>query len=277
LNELKSKAIVAGSIFAALGLMLAGVGVQQAFAHASTSLTVEDGPAEGSVIRVVVGHSSEPSYGALPGIHDGKHNLEILLTDDATRMPLSGASLKADKFYFESLSKFKAAKGPNSADEVETGIVVGSVFGDPGHYVHRQVQKDGIYGYRIYGTVDFFGEGSADIDKTVFCTTEAGGTTKFNKGGWSGAFGCTEEIEDILFPEDNEALEEASLEGVTTQGTIQQAGLMASASQTSIASNTTTPGSAMPLFQILAVGATAVVGGIVGIKAFRRSAKDDLL
>jgi hypothetical protein len=269
--------MIAGSVFVALGFMLvAGPGAQQAFAHASTSVTVDDGPADGKVIRVVLGHTSEPSFGALPGIHDGKHNLEISLTDAETRMPLSGALLKVDKFYFESLSKFKAAKGPNSADEVETGIVVGSVFGEPGHYVHRQVQKDGIYGYRLYGTVSFFGEGSASIDKTVFCATEAGGTTKFNKGGWSGAFGCTEEIEDILFPEDNEAIEEASLEGVMTQGAMQQAGLM-TAGQAPLAANTTTPGSGMPLFQILAIGATATVAGIVGIKAFRRNTKDDLL
>jgi hypothetical protein len=258
-------------------LLVATLGVQQAFAHASTILTVDDGPADGSVIRLVLGHSNEPSFGALPGIHDGKHDLEIQITDAETRMPLSGASLKVDKFYFESLSKFKAAKGPNSADEVETGIVVGSVFGEAGHYVHRQVQKDGIYGYRLYGTVSYFGEGSANIDKTIFCATESGGTTKFNKGGWSGAFGCTEEIEDILFPEDNEAIEEASLEAATTQGAIQQAGLMTSAGQTPVATNTTTPGSGMPLFQILAVGATAAIGGIVGIKAFRRHAKDDLL
>ena len=272
----RKKIIVFGSVFAALGFMLlSGAGLQQAFAHASTTVTVDDGPADGNLIRVVLGHSSEPTYGALPGIHDGKHNLEVRLTDAETSMPLTGASLKADKFYFESLSKFKAAKGPNGADELETGIPVEAVFGDAGHYVHRQVQKDGIYGYRLYGTISYFGEGSAEIDKTVFCMTESGGTSKFNKGSWSGGFGCTEDIEDILFPEDNEAIEDASL--VTSQNPIQQASLLSSSGQASVSSSALVQGSLLPLFQILAVGATAAIGGVVGIKAFRKRPIDEQL
>jgi hypothetical protein len=271
--ELKSKVIL-GSIFAVVGLMLvSGSGVQQAFAHASTTVTVDDGPADGSVIRVVLGHTSEPTFGALPGIHDGKHNLEVFLTDAETRLPLTEASLEVDKFYFESLSKFKAAKGPNSADEVQNRVPVEAVFGDPGHYVHRQVQKDGIYGYRIYGTIDYFGEGSTKIDKTIFCVTESGGTNKFNKGSWSGGFGCTEEIEDILFPEDNEAIEEAGLD-IPSQGTFQQASLGTAAGQSNTGSILAQEFT-MSLLQMLVVGAVATIGSVFGFKAFRKRSSNE--
>lgn len=192
------------TIAAALSFMLiSGAATQQAFAHATTTLTLDEDPVDGKKIRVTVGHSNEPAFGAKPGIHDGKHNFEVSIADSDTRMPLSGASLKADKYFFNDIKSFKKAKSLKDADDSEKGITVGSVFGSPGIYMTRQVQTDGIYGYRLYGAISYFGEATINIDSTIFCTTPEGDTKKFNKGSWSGSFGCTEDIDDILFPERN--------------------------------------------------------------------------
>ena len=47
-----------------------------AFPHASFVLD----PDEEHInhITVVLGHTNEPAYGKLPGIHDGKHNVEVI-------------------------------------------------------------------------------------------------------------------------------------------------------------------------------------------------------
>lgn len=185
-------------------MLLSGVIMQQAFGHASTTLTLTEDPVVGKKIRVVLGHTNEPTFGAKPGIHDGKHNMEVFLSDSDTRLPLAGASLKADMYYFKDIKAFNKATSPDDATEKRLGVAVGSVFGDPGHYLIREVQKDGIYGYRLYGTINYFGEGSIGIDSTIFCRSSEGDTSKFNSPGWSGSYGCTEEIDDILFPEKNE-------------------------------------------------------------------------
>jgi len=174
--------------------------LQPAFAHAHATLTLEDEPVAGKQISVVLGHANEPTYGAKAGIHDGKHGLEVTISDAATELPLTGASLKADKYYFKDIRSFERAGSPEDADAIEEGVDVRGVFGEAGHYLARQVQKPGIYGYHVYGTIDYFGVSSISIDTTVFCSSPDGDTTKFNSPGWSGSFGCTENINDSIFP-----------------------------------------------------------------------------
>lgn len=188
--------ILAIAAMFAAGLLLA----QQAFAHAHTELAVSENHVAGKMIQMVVGHTGEPTYGLRPGMHDGKHNLEVLLSDSATSLPLAGASLKADKYYFKGMQSFSNAESVNDADQVVRGASVAAVFGDAGHYMSRQVQKPGIYGYRIYGNVSYFGVESVPLDSTVFCNSRSGNTTKFNSPGWSGGFGCTEDINSVAFP-----------------------------------------------------------------------------
>ena len=173
---------------------------QQAFAHAHTELAVSQGVLANKKIQVVLGHTTEPTYGARPGIHDGRHNLEVLLSDSATKLPLAGATFKADRYHFKDIQSFNRAKSSLDADSVVKGKVVGAMFGDAGHYVVKQVQKPGIYDYRIYGNVSYFGVASVPIDSTVFCNFDAGNTTRFNSPGWSGGFGCTQDIRDIASP-----------------------------------------------------------------------------
>jgi hypothetical protein len=173
-------------------------------------------------ITVTLGHTNEPAYGAKPGIHDGKHGLEVSIDDERTAMPLAGAQLRVDKYYFQDIRAFNRATTPLDATEVQLNVTLGGVFGEPGHYLSRQVQKDGIYGYRVYGTIDYFGVAQVPIDTTVFCNAGVQGNTgKFNSEGWHGSYGCTEKIDNTLFPKSNAAVISASLE--SGDGEIQQA------------------------------------------------------
>ena len=188
--------------------------VQPAFAHADTILPVnieeDEEQQQGGGIVVVVGHTNEPAYGAKPGIHDGLHGLEVTISDNATGLPIGDAQLRADKYYFADLESFNSATSVEDADEMEEGIDVGEVFGETGSYLARQVVADGIYGYRLYGNISYFGTANVTIDSTIFCSAsdeeEEGDTTKFNSPGWSGSFGCPQDIDTIAFPANNTAL-----------------------------------------------------------------------
>ena len=186
--------------------------IQPAFAHADTILPVNMGDEgqQGRGIIVVIGHSDEPAYGAKPGIHDGLHGLEVTISDNATGLPIGGAQLRADKYYFTDLESFNSATSVEDADQIQEGIEVGEIFGETGSYLARQIIADGIYGYRLYGNVSYFEVGNVTIDSTIFCSTsdEEGGadTTKFNSPGWSGSFGCPQDIDTIAFPTNNTAL-----------------------------------------------------------------------
>ena len=188
--------------------------VQPAFAHADTILSVnieeDEEQQQGGGIVVVVGHTNEPAYGAEPGIHDGLHGLEVTISDNTTGLPIGDAQLRADKYYFADLESFNTAASVEDADEIEVGINVGEVFGETGSYLARQVVADGIYGYRLYGNISYFGTANVTIDSTIFCSAsdqeEGGDTTKFNSPGWSGSFGCPQDIDTIAFPTNNTAL-----------------------------------------------------------------------
>jgi hypothetical protein len=182
--------------------------IQPAFAHAETTLPIKVDDQAGRSIVVVIGHSNEPAYGAKPGIHDGIHGLEVTLSDNATGLPIDDAQLKADKYYFTDLQSFDNSRSVNDADEIQEGTDVGAVFGETGRYLARQVVADGIYGYRLYGDISYFGVANVTIDSTIFCTAsdDEENTTKFNSPGWSGSFGCPQDIDTIAFPTNNTAL-----------------------------------------------------------------------
>ena len=190
-------------ILAATATLSLYSGTAFAFPHASTTINPDNSDPDqknANPVSVVVGHSDEPAYGVVPGVHTGEHDVEVLLSDAATKLPLKGANLTIDKYYFKSISSFNAASSITQADETKKNVKLSELFGDPGHYVSKQIQSPGIYGYKIYGTINYFDVAEIPIDKTVFCTSTDGPTTKFNKGTWTGAFGCTENIESITFP-----------------------------------------------------------------------------
>ncbi|HEX5186420.1 MAG TPA: hypothetical protein VFV86_05975 [Nitrososphaeraceae archaeon] len=165
-------------------------------------------------ITLVLGHSNEPAYGKLPGIHDGKHNVDVELTDQATTLPIQGSNetepffpntqIMVDKYYFKNIESFNNAQGLEDADAKELNVPVTSVFGQPGLFTNRQVIDPGIYGYTLRGIINYFGVASVPIEETTkFCTSQEGDTSKFDSPGWTDSFGCPISIKDIFFPPDN--------------------------------------------------------------------------
>jgi hypothetical protein len=172
-----------------------------AFPHAITIVNPpDDAPPHVKPVTLVLGHTNEPTFGVLPGVHDGKHGVEVFLEDQATVLPLAGAELAVDKYYFKSINNFAKATSLEQADSIQKNVALEGVFGDTGHYLSRQVQQPGIYGYRVFGNIDYFGEGTIPVDLIIFCSNPASDTTKFNEGEWFGGYGCTDNIKNIYFP-----------------------------------------------------------------------------
>ncbi|HJS65414.1 MAG TPA: hypothetical protein VJ767_11245 [Nitrososphaeraceae archaeon] len=194
-------------------VILAGIAIisassfslNEALAKPHASLTLDSDEPNVNPISVVLGHTNEPSFGKLPGLHDGKHFLEVEISDSATTLPIRTATLFADKYYFKDIKSFENAQSLQDADDIELNVPISSVFGSPGLFYNRQVQDPGIYGYTLRGSIDYYGVGIVNIpndpEPTIFCTIEGKDTSKFNKGAWSGSYGCTQNLKSIFFPE----------------------------------------------------------------------------
>ena len=156
-------------------------------------------------IFFVSGHTNEPAYGVDPGVHDGKHGLEIRLSDDATdlSLPEGDTELMFDKYFFKNVKKYNKADSIDDATQIVREIPIGEAFSDPGHYIHRQIVQDGIYGYHVYGTIDYYGAGKLPVDVTFFCAADGmDDPAKFENvvGGITfGEFTCPEPTKDIKF------------------------------------------------------------------------------
>jgi len=187
--------VLALSVIAALAVISTAT-MGEAFAHGTYNKQITMSNGDSRTFQLVVGHTNEPTYGNEPGTHDGKHNVDIRIRDKDTKLPVSGAQLKLDRYYFENLKQINKASSPTNSKDVETNIPVSSIFGSPGSYTVRQVVQPGIYGYHIYGTVKYFDGVSYPVDFTAFCSDGA----KFNSAGFSGSYGCVEDINDIKFP-----------------------------------------------------------------------------
>lgn len=271
-NSKKTHLIALAATLATMVLLVSTSFTGNAFAHAHLTLTPDIEHV--NPITVIVGHTNEPTFGVKPGVHQGIHGLEISIEDANTALPLSGAHLKADKYYFGDFRSFERAMSLSRADQVETNITVSEVFGEPGHYLARQIVQPGIYGYRIYGTIDYFGVAEVPIDVTVFCTTPEGNTSKFNSGDWHGTFGCVNDINDLYFP--NEPRPMTSTDSIDN-GEIQQVVLAAGGASTSSAGTDVAAHGGMayvPALQILALAATASIVGFFGFRAVRNRKRD---
>lgn len=213
-----------------------------------------------------------------PEFHDGKHGVEVFLEDTATALPITIASLKVDKYYFSDLRAFDKADSVDDATEIKKGVELDGVFGDPGHYLARQVQKDGIYGYRLYGTIDYFGVETIKVDTTVFCESDEGDTSKFNSDGWIGGYGCTERIEDTLFPEKNSNVNSGngklSFEAPANGAVMQQASMTTGNPGTAVVGPGSVAAAEMPstnVLQLLTIAGlpAATVAGVLGVRRYR--------
>jgi hypothetical protein len=253
----KAYVFALAAVFATTGLLVSSSFTGNAFAHAHMTLTPDIENV--NPITVTIGHSNEPTFGVKPGVHDGMHGLEVFLEDANTALPLTGAQLTVDKYYFRDVRSFERASSLDRADQIERNITVGGVFGDPGHYLARQIMQPGIYGYHLYGTIDYFGIAEVPIDTTTFCRVESEDAAKFISEGWGGGYGCTADINDLYFPDRPNLIR--STDG-GSEAELQQIALAGSAS-------TGAAQGSVPALQILAVGATAAVGGFFGFRAFR--------
>ena len=152
------------------------------------------------------------------------------------------------------------------------------MFDDAGHYVARQVQKDGIYGYRLYGNVSYFGVAEAQVDSTGFCNSANGNTTRFNSPGWTGAYGCTENILHTSFPLRSSAIKKTSAD--VDGGAAMQQVVLASGQSAAIASEGVEnvgmdqqPSTAWMAWLLGGLPITAVGIAVVGWKSLRKKGR----
>lgn len=218
MNKNATTAMSIASALAAIGLLVASSFTVTVYAHGDLILTPDIENV--NPISVVLGHSNEPAFGVEPGVHDGMHGVEVSLEDTNTTLPLAGADLRIDKYYFRDFESFQNATSPEQADQVEQNITVEEVFGEPGQYRASQIVQPGIYGYRLYGTIDYFAVAEVPIDTVFFCTLDSedgvsGNTSKFNSEGWEGEYGCVSDINDIYFPTEEDQISPANSETVS--------------------------------------------------------------
>ena len=175
--------------------------IDEAMAFPHASLIIDPEEEHANDIQVVLGHTNEPAYGKLPGIHDGKHFLEVDLSDAATTLPIPNATLFADKYYFKNIASFQRAESLEDADAIELNVPISAVFGQPGTFYNRQVIDAGIYGYTIRGTINYYDVAQVPLENaTKFCSIPGQDLTKFDTAGWTGSYGCPQNIKSIFLP-----------------------------------------------------------------------------
>ena len=168
---LKSSQATLIMILAGIAIISGGsYSIDEAMAFPHASLVIDPEEEHANNITIVLGHTSEPAYGKLPGIHDGKHNLEVDLSDTATTLPIRQANITADKYYFKDLKVFKMHKVLKMQMIIELNVPVTAVFGQPGTFYNRQVIDPGIYGYTIRGTINYYDIAFVPFEATKFCS-----------------------------------------------------------------------------------------------------------
>jgi hypothetical protein len=220
MNKTTTAVMSIASALAAIGLLLASSFTVTVYAHGHLILTPDIDNV--NPISVTLGHSNEPAFGVQPGVHNGMHSVEVSLEDSNTTLPLVGADLRIDKYYFRDFESFQNATSIEQADQVEQNITVGEVFGEPGQYRALQIVQPGIYGYRLFGTINYFEVAQVPIDTVFFCTLNSDdgaseNTSKFNSEGWEGEYGCVSDINDIYFPTGNDEISAANSETTNSE------------------------------------------------------------
>lgn len=220
MNKIAIATMSIASALAAIGLLLASSFTVTVYAHGHLILTSDIENV--NPISVTLGHSNEPAFGVQPGVHSGIHSVEVSLEDSNTTLPLVAADLRIDKYYFRDFESFQNTTSLEQADQVEQNITVGEVFGEPGQYRALQIVQPGIYGYRLYGTINYFEVAEVPIDTVFFCTLNSddgapANTSKFNSEGWEGEYGCVSDINDIYFPTGNDEISAANSETTNSE------------------------------------------------------------
>ena len=220
MNKTATTATSIASAIVAIGLLAASSFTVTVYAHGHLILAPD--MENVNPISVTLGHSNEPAFGLEPGVHDGMHSVEVSLEDTNTTLPLVGADLRINKYYFRDFESFQNATSAEQADQVEQNITVGEVFGEPGQYRALQIVQPGIYGYRLYGTINYFEVAEVPIDTIFFCAPNpedgaSANTSKFNSQGWEGEYGCVSDINNINFPSENDQINTANSEATRSE------------------------------------------------------------
>jgi hypothetical protein len=95
---------------------------------------------------------------------------------------------------------------------------------------------------------------------------EDSNTTKFNGEGWGGGYWCTGEIEDLYWPNEPRLIRSTVSDAGGAE--LQQVALIGGSASAAAAQG------GVSALQILAVGATAAVGGFFAIRAFRNHKRE---
>lgn len=187
-------------------VMLFSLASQEAFAHGNQKIDVPDAHFGDDVVRqikVVLGHNDEPTTAQEDGKSSGNHPMELFISDTRTGLNLSGAVLTVDKYFYPTVAAMQAEFDTDGEfTPLETGVRVGGVHGDPGHYFARQIlTESGIYGYHVTGHVSYFGVINVPIDVMATCRDVPESLrSEFNTSDFEGGFGCTTDIDDGKFP-----------------------------------------------------------------------------
>lgn len=165
------------------------IGFSDSMAHQ----TVYDGD-----IKIVIGHSNEPSFGHKEGVWLGMHDVNAKVSQND--IPIVNATLSVDKYFFKNAKEFNKSDSLDDAKKESLDNPMSKKYGTDNLYQNRQIVTDGIYVYRVYGEAN--GE---SVDVTVSCfDKDMDDPAKFNSfdSGYK-KFGCPENIDDIKFPGEN--------------------------------------------------------------------------
>ncbi|MEM0446224.1 MAG: hypothetical protein QXI92_04670 [Candidatus Nitrosocaldus sp.] len=269
---------------------------EHVFAHANKAVSVTLPNGQERKVRLVIGHTNEPTTSVYPGVRDGQHYMELIISDNATRLPVPTGSttLQVDKYYY-TLEKAQEVidavrngvmtveQALDNATEKQLGVRLSPVFGQPGLYYARQIVTEGVYGYRVYGTIDYYGVATISIDERVFCTaspTEGGpaiDTSVLNTQGWRGSYGCVTDTREWAFP--RSALQDNGMHNTSTDatGSITNASYTIAEKDVVLSSSSSTSSmqqqqqqeqlqqysSSIPILQIASLSTLAAMAGIL--------------
>ncbi|WP_337862479.1 hypothetical protein [Nitrososphaera sp.] len=187
----------------AAAILLLSAGANIAWAHSSTNLPLPSDPNRG--VKLTVGETSEPAY------DDEFHNIDIIIRDKLTNMPVGNAhkkldgtqGLKVDSYFYPKgttpsvtgTEPGPLSPGPGFTDK-KLDQSVRPQFGKLGSYSASSqfYTKVGLTLYHIYGVVNYYGDAEIPVDVWVAGDGHHGLAVKRGVSGsttvtWSGGFG----------------------------------------------------------------------------------------
>lgn len=187
---------MAAASFAA-AILLLSAGANSAWAHASANVPLPSDPNRG--IRLTIGETAEPAY------VDEAHNIEIIVRDRLTNLPIRGAHLKLDgsqglfvDSYFYPKGTTPSVSGSGESATAGSGYTdsklnqaVRTQFGKLGYYqaADQWYSKTGRTLYHVYGVINYYNDVEIPIDVWVDGKGVKQGVSGATTLTWGGGFG----------------------------------------------------------------------------------------